>query len=65
MNCLEITESITHQVKHAKQAKHVESVSIIESLPPIPRRIFLDSEEHEALICPSLKEIYDAIFQSK
>ena len=35
-----------------------------ESLPPIPRGIFINSTENEILICPSLEEIYENIFSS-
>jgi len=35
-----------------------------ESLPPIPRSIFINSKENEILICPSLEEIYENIFSS-
>ena len=70
MNCLEITNSIrAPQLTRDKSIKssHIQSAPIepIESIPPIPRRIFLTSEENEILICPSLKEIYNTIFSSE
>jgi len=71
MNCLNLVESITehkgppNKQFHRHPSPPVRQSRPIESLPPIPRAIFINSEEHPTLICPSLKDIYDSIFSNK